>query len=113
MPEFPEGAVKSKEELLEHCKKLNGKPFFYYLVFTDHREMEKRIVRHPYIKGPKLEPRREILNDNAGRYLYALGLEENYCHNYPISFMFLNYWNAFAYSERQKQRLALDAKQAV
>lgn len=102
MCEWPRGAVKSKEELLKFCEKQNGKPFHYYLFIPHNNSIEKRRVIAPYIKESQLGDSRLFLNDTWGRYLDSLGLVTG---KEPVtSFMFLNYWDAFAHACRLKEK---------
>lgn len=123
MPKFPEGAISSQEELLKFCKEKQSVHF--YLV-EDSGELKKRILKEPWIKKVErpLEENDMSLVDftiegqSTGRLLKAIGLQESKRKDHPSSFIFFNYWNAFAYSiqqiqQRQKQRLASDTKQAV
>jgi len=117
MPEFPQGAVKSKEELLAYCKKQNGKPFFFYLV-ENTGVLEKRVLYKPWLRESEDDHGILCLCDkfkggDCGRFLPSLGLQPPTKKGHPNAAMFLNYWDAWAFSQRQKQRLASEAKQAV
>jgi hypothetical protein len=103
MREWPRDAIKTKEELLEFCDKQNGKPFTFYLLEAD-LSIIKRKLSKPWIEESKHISNKCVLADGFRRYLSSIGLEEP-IHGYdiPNSFMFLNYWDAFAHACRLKE----------
>lgn len=97
---YPKGAIKSKDELLQLCKKQN----IFYIVDDDSIDREgviKKIkLSFPFVNN-------EVFIDNIGqRYLETCNLVKATHGHGPLwknNFIFANYWHAFAYSVKCKQ----------